>query len=169
MLWPALEAVRRNTGHLSAYASLMSLLAATWTGVGATVGLFFGSVIAAVFAIKAFGQQSQEVRLLQEELVDQREANRQQGEVLRLQAQELRESFDERQHDREQRRRDQATRVFTWAGVVEDQPTLYYVAVRNASDRPIYNLGVAVQYSRGAESGSYIYQSEPVAALLPRE
>jgi hypothetical protein len=145
----------------------MSLLAATWTSAGATVGLFFGAVLTSIFAIKAFGKQSQEVGLLQQELADQRETNRQQAEVLRLQARELRESLDERQQDRKQKHRDQATRVFTWVGVIRGQSTLYYVAVHNASDRPVYNLGVTVQYRQGTESGSYRYQSEPVTALMP--
>jgi hypothetical protein len=153
--------------RFGAYASPMSLLAATWTGAGATVGLFLGAVITSIFAIKAFGKQSQEVGVLQQELADQREANRMQAEVLRLQARELRESLDERQQAREQKRRDQATRVFTWVGVIQGQPTLYYVAVHNASDRPIYNVGVTVQYRRGGDSGSYTFQSEPVTALMP--
>lgn len=145
----------------------MSLLVATWTGAAATVGLLLGAVITSIFAIKAFDKQSQEVGLLQQELADQREANRQQAEVLKLQARDLRESLDERQQDREQKRRDQATRVFTWVNVAQDHPRLYYVTVRNASDRPVYNLGVSLQYRRGADSGSYRYQSEPVTTLMP--
>ncbi len=144
----------------------MSLLAATWTGAGATVGLLLGAVITSIFAIKAFVKQSQEVGLLQQELADQREANRQQAEVFRLQARELQESLAERQQDREQKRRDQATRVFTWVRVIQDQPTRYQVAVHNASDRPVYNLGVTVQYRQGTKTGSYTYP-EPVTALLP--
>jgi hypothetical protein len=145
----------------------MSLLAATWTGAGATVGLLLGAVITSIFAIKAFGKQSREVGLLQQELADQREANRRHAEVLRLQAQELRESLDERQQERGQKRRDQATRVFTWVDVIQSQPPRYRVSVHNASDRPVYNIGVTVQYRRGTESGSYRYQSEPVSSLMP--
>jgi hypothetical protein len=49
----------------------------------------------------------------------------------------------------------------TWTGVVQGTPSLYHVFVHNASNRPVYNLGVTVQYCSGTESGTYRYQSEP--------
>src|SRR5690348_10614009 len=64
----------------------MSLLVATWTGAIATLGLLAGAGITAWYARKAFREQAEQVKILREQ------ADR----------------------DIDQRRRDQATRVFAW-------------------------------------------------------
>lgn len=77
----------------------------TWiTGI-ATAGLLIGAIITARYAIKAFGKQS-------EQLEDQRKINVEQTTVLALQAKELGESLEERKREAEQRKSDQAVRVF---------------------------------------------------------
>src|SRR5438045_181067 len=70
----------------------------TWITAIATAGLLAGAIITAVYAIKAFGAQSQQLK-------DQRELNAKQTRVLELQATELRESIDERKRDADERRR----------------------------------------------------------------
>jgi hypothetical protein len=65
----------------------MSLFAATWTGAIPTIGLLIGAAVTDWYAHKAFGEQSAE------------------GWPLQKQA----------ERDIEQRRRDQATRVFASA------------------------------------------------------
>ena len=77
----------------------------TWiTGI-ATVGLLTGAIITARYAIKAFGKQS-------EQFENQRKINADLATVLKLQAKELGESLKEREREAEQRKRDQAARVF---------------------------------------------------------
>jgi hypothetical protein len=94
----------------------MSLLAATWTGVGATVGLFLGAIVTARYAIKAFRKQSEEVQLLQQQA----------------------------ERDIEQRRRAQPTQVFAWVesrpfqGNPEDMRAA--ACLRNKSAQPVYNI-----------------------------
>ena len=102
-----------------------------------------------------------------QQLEDQRKINEKQAEVAELQGQELRLSLDERRRDREQRHRDQATRVFPWTGTVPGKPKLYFVEVKNTSDRPVYNLTVTLHGLRGAEPAMYSFESEPAVALMP--
>jgi hypothetical protein len=94
----------------------MSLLAATWTGASASVGLFIGAIVTAVYAIKAFRKQSEEVRLLQEQA----------------------------RRDIEQRRRAQASQVFITVGrrPFEGNPEDMRAAacIHNTSAQPIYDI-----------------------------
>jgi hypothetical protein len=53
---------------------------------------------------------------------DQRQANARQAEVLRLQADELRESLEKRKREAEGRRRAQASKVFVWQDHIKDGP-----------------------------------------------
>jgi hypothetical protein len=71
------------------------MLAAAWVTAGATVGLLIGAIIAAAFAIKAFGKQAEEVSILREQAYAERR---------------------EREREAEERRRAQAAQVFTWVG-----------------------------------------------------
>jgi hypothetical protein len=94
----------------------MSLLAATWTGASASVGLFIGAIVTAVYAIKAFRKQSEEVRLLQQQA----------------------------KRDIEQRRRAQASQVFVsveqrpFGGNPEDMRAA--ACIHNTSAQPIYDI-----------------------------
>jgi hypothetical protein len=93
----------------------MSLLAATWTAAGATVGLFVGAIITAVYAIKAFCNQSDEVRLLQEQA----------------------------KRDIEQRRRAQASQVFISVEPrpgVHSEDVRQAAYIRNTSAQPVYDI-----------------------------
>ena len=93
----------------------MSLQAATWTGAIATVGLVIGAAVTAIFAIMAFHKQSEEVRVLKSE------AARAMGE----------------------RRRAQATQIFTWADerpIANDADMRPAACLRNASHAPIYDV-----------------------------
>jgi hypothetical protein len=88
------------------------------TAVGtALLGIF--AILTAVYAIRAFRKQSQEVshqaemlKVQSEQLAEQRKVNAEQIRVLVLQAVELGESLDERKREAEQRRSTQAARVF---------------------------------------------------------
>src|SRR5260221_7742679 len=111
-------------------------------GVVPTWGLFAGAIVTAIFAIKAFGKQSEEVSTLDRQARDQQELTRQQGEllkvqsgqldlqrqqieeqrainarqtdVLELQARELKASIEQRERQATERHRAQAIRVFMW-------------------------------------------------------
>ncbi len=91
----------------------------TWiTGI-ATAALLFGAIITAIYAIRAFREQSKEVadqaamlNVQSDQLAEQRKINKKQTKVLKLQVTELRESIDERKREADQRHRAQATRVF---------------------------------------------------------
>jgi len=124
------------------------MLAAAWLTAAATLGLFLGAVVTAIFAIKAFGKQSAEVGILQQQFAEQQEFNRQQAEVLNLQARDLRES-----HTR--LKRDQAARINVWeergpdprvtqsqvaAGAVREETVTVYV--ENTSEQLIHDVRV---------------------------
>jgi hypothetical protein len=126
-----------------------------------TWGLFVFAAVTAVFAYLAFRKQSQEVRTLKQEQKDQQRLIAAQTPVLELQAQDLEQSLVERRQDREQRQRDQASRVFMlerWgplvhgdgqadAGTGESLGTSVTVEVHNTSSQPIYDLRITWQLS----------------------
>jgi hypothetical protein len=117
-----------------------------------TWGLFVGAIVTAIFAIKAFGKQSEEVRTLDRQARDQQELTRQQGEllkiqsdqldlqrqqaeeqrvviarqtdVLELQARELKASLEQREHETTERHRAQAVRVFMWQERFDRDPNV---------------------------------------------
>jgi uncharacterized membrane protein (DUF485 family) len=85
----------------------------------ATAGLLAGAVVTAVYAIRAFREQSKEVRhqaamlsIQSEQLDEQRKLNEKQTVVLELQANEFKESREEREREAEQRKKAQAAKVF---------------------------------------------------------
>jgi hypothetical protein len=94
----------------------MSLLVATWTGALATVGLLVGAAFTAWYARKAFREQSEEVKILQQQA----------------------------KRDIDYRRRDQAAHVFAWAELrpYDDDPGDMRAAacLRNTSQQPVYNV-----------------------------
>lgn len=128
----------------------MSLTYATWTLAGVTAILAIGAIVTAVYAIKAFIQQTEEVGLLQQGATDQQELTRQQAELLKvqsgqlevqqqqleeqrhlnarqaevmdLQAQELQASLAERKQEAENLRRAQASQVFIWEERLDKDP-----------------------------------------------
>lgn len=86
----------------------------SWIAAIATIGLLIGAIITAKYAIKAFGEQSREVRLLVEE------SNRQATD----------------------RRKAQAAQVFTGSPQPEGLGTGTVPYVRNTSDLPIYDAQI---------------------------
>lgn len=175
----------------------MPLTLPTWIAAIATVVLAVGAIITSIFAIRAFGKQTQELDVIRQQakdqqalteqqaellklqggqldlqrqqLDDQRGANARQADVLELQAKELQESIAERLRDRDERHRDQAARLFTWVEITYGQPDqLYRVHVKNASDRPVYNLTVTLHGLRGAVPASLSFEPDAsVSSLMP--
>lgn len=121
------------------------MLAAAWITAVATGLLAVLAAVTALYARRAFREQSREVRAIERQAKDQaemlrvqsdqldaqhdqleslRKVNEKQIEVLGLQATDLRESLDERNRDSEERRRAQASRVFIWQEYREGNPAL---------------------------------------------
>jgi hypothetical protein len=132
-----------------------------WVTALGTIGLLAGAVFTAVFAVQAFREQSKEVRLLEDQVNDQRDLALKQVEVLSLQAEEIRASL-------ENRRRDQAARVFTWVEVTSHARGRFRVQVTNSSDRPIYGLTFLLGYGDDDEAG-YFSKPETVKHVMPHE
>jgi hypothetical protein len=65
------------------------MLVAAWVAAGATVLLAVLAAVTAVFAIKAFGKQSQEVEALEKQVSDQAKITAQQTKLLQLQTDRL--------------------------------------------------------------------------------
>ncbi|GIH21352.1 hypothetical protein [Rugosimonospora africana] len=109
------------------------------TAIGALIAA--GALVAAMVAYRA---QSRQLRHQQKQIADQQELNRQQSEVLALQARDLGESLAER-------RRAQAVRVFMYAshsrGVDDQDRWTFSATLKNASDYPI--RGIVVRWHRG--------------------
>jgi hypothetical protein len=124
-----------------------------WVTAIGTVGLLAGAVVTAVFALQAFREQSKEVRLLEDQVSDQRALALKQVEVLGLQAEEIRASL-------ENRRQDQAARVFTWVEVTSHERGHFLIHVTNSSDRPIYGLTFLLGYG---DDEDVDYSSKPGA------
>lgn len=138
----------------------MSLVVATQVSAVATAVLAAFAIVTAVFAILAFRKQSAEVATLQgqardqseqlglqrTQLDEQRKINEKQTSVLELQAQELRESLDERKREAEQRHQGQAARVTAWLDLAQSSdPDLaaragFGAYIRNASDLPVFDV-----------------------------
>jgi hypothetical protein len=138
----------------------MSDLFSTQLTAVATTALAVFAIITATVAALAFRKQSQEINLLREQLRDQKELGERQARVLELQNKELVESLEERKLNREQRYREQATRIFIWE---ERRYSGMVIAhVKNTSAQPIYD--VEVSWSAGFKvCGTYTFDQP----LLP--
>jgi hypothetical protein len=162
-------------------------LTAAFTGVLAAL-----AIVTAIFAIRAFRKQSQEVAdqasLLQiqsgqldaqrQQLADQQALSKHQAGVLELQAQELTESLAERKRDAEQRHRLQASRVFITEtrdpgrAAIRDPSVITGYAigptvtalVQNSSDQPVYD--VELRWHRGT-AGWGDPDTEPLGVIVP--
>jgi len=158
-------------GHISKHASshaggsIWAIVMPGWITAIATAGLLIGAIITAVYAIKAFGTQS-------EQLTDQRELNAKQTEVLELQAAELRESIDERKREAEQRHRAQASRVFIAQEISRTVPRGYAeqegvepfvtATVVNSSEQPIYDTELRWHLGPGPHG-----DPDPIGTIMP--
>jgi hypothetical protein len=132
----------------------------------ATTVLALFAILTAILAYLAFRKQSREVRAIEQQVTDQQEVTKQQGELIQiqseqlaeqrklneeqitifgLQAEELRESLNERKREAVERRRAQAAQVSIMLKVSgksrEGGPEIE-ATVTNASERqqPIYNV-----------------------------
>jgi hypothetical protein len=132
-----------------------------WVTAVGTVGLLAGAAFTAVFAVQAFREQSREVRLLEDQVNDQRALALKQVEVLSLQADEIRASL-------ENRRRDQAVRVFTWVEVTSHARGHFLVHVTNSSDRPVYDLTFLLGYGDD-DDAEYFSKPGAVKHLMPHD
>jgi hypothetical protein len=102
------------------YHLTMSSLTATQVTAIATGVLAFFALVTSFFAWRAFTKQSTEVALLQEQA----------------------------ERDAQQRRRAQASQVFTWVEILPDKKTsqgLTWTAIRirNSSEQPVYDLSIS--------------------------
>jgi len=79
-----------------------------------TWGLFAGAVVTSVYAILAFRKQSEEVRTLEQQAVDQQELIKQQSELLKVQAERLDLEREQLEHQR------LAPRLAGWETAVRD-------------------------------------------------
>ena len=139
----------------------------TWISAIATIGLLIGAIITAVYAIKAFGAQSVQLK-------EQREINAKQTEVFQLQVDELRKSLTEREREAGLRHRAQAARVFitqdrrrtAQRGHPEPEGAEKDViaTVVNSSDQPIYDAELRWHLGPGAHG-----KTERLGAILPEK
>lgn len=119
-----------------------------WITAIATIGLLIGAIITARYAIKAFAKQS-------DQLEDQRKLNAEQTKVLKLQADELRASVEQREREARERHRTQASRIFIETVIVPDlripqtQRAVYggthlssATRISNTSEQPIYDITI---------------------------
>jgi hypothetical protein len=163
--------------------------AADWTTAISTVVLAVATIVLAAFAIvtayyasKAFRAQSKEVkdqaRMLKvqsKRLDEERMVNEEHIRVLNLQARELEESLAERKREREQRHRDQASRVFITQerhrtaprGYEEREDVEPFVAVTvvNSSEQPIYNA--ELRWHIGTADHGEQPNPEPLGTIMP--
>ena len=167
----------------------------------ATAVLAVFAIVTAFYARQAFRKQSQEVSAIERQVKDQQELTMQQAEllkiqsgqlelqrqqldhqrqvnagqteVLKLQADDLRESLTARQRAAEEQRKAQASKVF----IVEAEglsrppsgpPAVPFVVARavNSSDQPVYD---AEFYWRRGSAGHGEPNPEPLGILMPGE
>jgi hypothetical protein len=146
------------------------LLTPTWLTAVFTGVLAVFAIVTAIFAFLAFRKQSAELAILKGQADDQQAANAKLAAAAELQAQELRESLDDRERLAEERRRAQAEQVFMWtdrpgmmpARIPAGVPHEVAVHVRNASPQPI--RGVMFSWYRGHSSWD---APETVPYLMP--
>jgi hypothetical protein len=124
----------------------MSLAAPTWIAAIAAVVLAVGAIVTSIFAIRALGTQSRQLR-------DQETLHAKIAELLPLQAEELRDSVRERKRAQaaqvyiEVDRIPPATAVAAATGQQEPDPRPWRLTakVHNTSRQPIYDLHVIWQ------------------------
>jgi hypothetical protein len=152
------------------------LAAPTWLTAIFTIVLAVGAIVTAAFAILAFRKQSAALAKLTAQADDQVETNKKLREAADKQVAEINASLDRLKEENEARRRAQATKVFLWttpasagnpigwaAAVAKPVPKTV-AHVRNASDRPVYQLKLA--WKIGAAT---LPPPSQIATLLPGE
>lgn len=142
------------TGHVSTHitsrasvladGSIWATVVPGWITAIGTAGLLIGAIVTAIYAIKAFHEQSQQ-------LADQRKVNAEQTIVLELQTRELNESLAERKREAKQRKIAQASQVFIWTEATDEpvgegrqrlvgRRVAIIAHLKNTSQQPVYDL-----------------------------
>jgi len=144
----------------------MSLIFAIQLTAVATAVLAVFAILTTIYAVRAFRKQSQEVsdqasmlQVQSEQLAEQRKVNERQTEVLELQANELRESLEERKREAVDRRSAQASRVSLAVKMLDTGRTAgddrngfrLEATVVNASEQQQPICDVRLYYYRGPE------------------
>jgi|ERR1039457_2927237 hypothetical protein len=137
----------------------MSLLLATQITAIATAALAAFAIVTAIFALLAFGKQSDLLNIQRDQFKDQREVNIEQIRVLKIEAKELQASLDQRKEDAESRRRAQANKVAAWFSAKESSKAggpfhLWGAFIRNDSDLPILNVRVFFHFIQSESPGA---------------
>lgn len=153
----------RVSKHVSASAggSIWATDVPTWITAIATVGLLIGATVTAIFAIRAFRKQSQEVTDQAEMLKIQSGQLEEQRKINTLQAKDLEESLRERTRLRRITEREQADAVLfecwpashvliTAQGGGSLRIAGSVLAVRNGSRHRILNATCRIEPSEGA-------------------
>jgi hypothetical protein len=161
-------------GGASAVGSIWATDVPGWITAIGTAGLLIGAIVTAMYAIKAFRKQSQEVTDQAEMLRVQSGQLEEQRKINALQAKDLEESLRERARLRRITEREQADAVlFEWwpashvlitaqgGGSVRMAGSV--LAVRNASRRRIINATCRIEPSDGA---GLTLPTEQVGALI---
>jgi hypothetical protein len=128
----------------------MSLVFATQLTAVATLALAALALATAILALLAWRKQSREVR--------------DQGEMLKFQAEEFRQLSQDREREAQERRRAQAVMVYVWSDRAAADPSTVMVHLRNTSQQPVY--GVQLGWQR---DGQFRGRSEHVTPIMPGE
>jgi len=114
------------------------------TFFGANLLTAIATAVLAVFATATAWYARRAYRAQSSQLDDQRKLNERQTPVLELQAEELRESLDERKREADDKSASQATKVTAWfEGVPGPHRVMgseWGAMIRNASDLPVFDV-----------------------------
>jgi hypothetical protein len=88
--------------------------------------------------------QSERLEVYRTQIEDQTRMNDKRGEVLELQALEIRASLEQRERAAEEERRSQAAKVTAW--FTEERNGIWGVHIRNASDLPAVDVRTFFNY-----------------------
>jgi membrane protein implicated in regulation of membrane protease activity len=138
--------------------SVWATIVPGWIAAVGTGVLAIFAIVTALYAIRAFRKQSQEVsdqaemlqvqsdrlEVYRGQVDEQREMNAKYREALDLQASEIRASLDQRERAGEEERRSQAAQVTAW---FEQTPGKTWAGhIRNASDLPVFDVRTFFYY-----------------------
>jgi hypothetical protein len=107
---------------------------------------------------------AERLEVYRRQIDEQREINDKRGNVLELQAREIRASLEQRERAAEEERRSQAEKVTAWFG--EERHGIWGAHIRNASGLPVINVRVFFYYIADRSPGG---EWEPVLRGSPLE
>jgi hypothetical protein len=164
--------------HASSQPGPSAAIVQGWMTAIGTVTLAVFAIVAAYYARKAFREQTKEVEdqaemlkvqserleVYRKQAEEQHEINASHGEVLELQAREIRASLDQRERAADEERRRQAAKVSAW--FAKDPAGIWGARIRNASDLPVVDVRVFFYYIAEQSPGG---DWEPVLRGAPAE